>query len=128
MRAIFFQVSGQVIEVKTPLTHRDYSNLISQEDSNHFLVYKTRRCFLYRNQYFQLDIYKDPCHDRCRVSKRLRGFGSKCSASVDFENILNFSISRLIINSSHCYSIRSNLKKMGPLQVCLPVFQGIHRN
>jgi hypothetical protein len=60
------QVSGQVIEVKTPLTHRDYSNLISQEDSNHFLVYKTRRCFLYRNQYFQLDIYKDPCHDRCR--------------------------------------------------------------
>lgn len=60
------QVSGQVIEVKTPLTHRDYSNLIPQEDANHFLVYKTRRCFLYRNQYFQLDIYKDPCHDRCR--------------------------------------------------------------
>ena len=86
--------------MKTPLTHRDYSNLISQEDSNHFLVYKTRRCFLYRNQYFQLDIYKDPCHDRCRVSKRLRGFGSKCFASVDFENILDFSFkSRLIINS-----------------------------
>jgi len=60
------QVSGQVIEVKTPLTHRDYSNLIPQEDANHFLVFKTRRCFLYRNQYFQLDIYKEPCHDRCR--------------------------------------------------------------
>ena len=29
---------------------------------------------------------------------------------------------------SHCYSIRSNLKKMGPLQFCLPVFLGIHRN
>ena len=28
----------------------------------------------------------------------------------------------------HCYSIRSNLKKMGPLQFCLPVFLGIHRN
>lgn len=59
------QVSGQVIEVKTPLSHRDYSNLISQEDANHFLVYKTRRCFLYLNQYFQLDIYKEPCHERC---------------------------------------------------------------
>jgi len=59
------QVSGQVIEVKTPLSHRDYSNLISQEDPNHFLVFKTRRCFLYHNQYFQLDIYKEPCHDRC---------------------------------------------------------------
>jgi len=60
------QVSGQVIEVKTPLSHRDYSNLISQEDGNHFLVYKTRRCFLYQNQYFQLDIYKEPCHERCK--------------------------------------------------------------
>ena len=29
---------------------------------------------------------------------------------------------------SHCYSIRSNLKKMGPLQFCHPVFLGIHRN
>ena len=28
----------------------------------------------------------------------------------------------------HCYSIRLNLKKMGPLQFCLPVFLGIHRN
>ena len=28
----------------------------------------------------------------------------------------------------HCYSIRSNLKKMGPFQFCLQVFLGIHRN
>ena len=39
----------------------------------------------------------------------------------------------LMLNSgtgaeSHCYSIRSNLKKMDPLQFCLPVFLGIHRN
>ena len=27
-------------------------------------------------------------------------------------------------NGPHCYSIRSNLKKMGPLQFCLPVFLG----
>jgi len=60
------QVSGQVIEVKTPLTHRDYSHLLDQEDNQHFTIYKTRRCFLYNNQYFQLDIYKEPCHPRCR--------------------------------------------------------------
>jgi len=60
------QVSGQVIEVKTPLTHRDYSHLLDQEDSQHFTIYKTRRCFLYNNQYFQLDIYKEPCHPRCK--------------------------------------------------------------
>ena len=28
----------------------------------------------------------------------------------------------------HCYFTRLNLKKMGPLQFCLPVFLGIHRN
>ena len=29
---------------------------------------------------------------------------------------------------THCYSIRSNLKKMGPLQFCLPALLKIHRN
>merc|ERR1712183_529567 len=29
-------------------------------------VNKTRRCFMYNNQYFQLDIYKEPCHPRCK--------------------------------------------------------------
>ena len=58
------QVSGAVIELKKQLTHRDYSTLITQEDTNHFPIFKIRRCFLYENQYFQLDIYKDPCHDR----------------------------------------------------------------
>jgi len=60
------QVSGQVIEVKTPLTHRDYTHLVDQLDPLHFTVNKIRRCFLYNNQYFQLDIYKDPCHPRCK--------------------------------------------------------------
>jgi len=60
------QVSGQVIEVKTPLTHRDYGHLLDQQDALHFTVNKIRRCFLYNNQYFQLDIYKEPCHPRCK--------------------------------------------------------------
>jgi len=60
------QVSGQVIEVKTPLTHRDYTHLLEQQDPLHFTVNKIRRCFLFNNQYFQLDIYKDPCHPRCK--------------------------------------------------------------
>jgi len=60
------QVSGQVIEVKTPLTHRDYTHLLDQQDPLHLTVNKIRRCFLYNNQYFQLDIYKEPCHPRCR--------------------------------------------------------------
>merc|ERR1712038_176176 len=60
------QVGGQIIEVKTPINHREYSHLLDQQDSGHLTVNKIRRCFMYNNQYFQLDIYKEPCHPRCR--------------------------------------------------------------
>jgi len=58
-------VSGQVIEVKTPLNHRDYSTLLAQRDAHHYSVHTTRRCFMWENQYFQMDIYRKPCHGRC---------------------------------------------------------------
>ncbi|XP_021699713.1 TRPL translocation defect protein 14 isoform X2 [Aedes aegypti] len=57
---------GQSIEVKTQLTHRDYLNMLTQRDDAHFTIYKKRRCFLVNNQYFQMDIYKDPGHPRCK--------------------------------------------------------------
>ena len=69
---LMIQVGLQTIEVKTQLTHRDYTNLLSQENPNHFPVFKTRRCFMYKNQYFQLDIYKEPSHRRCKVRDRER--------------------------------------------------------
>ncbi|XP_073845771.1 TRPL translocation defect 14 isoform X3 [Musca autumnalis] len=60
-------VHGQSrIEVKTQLTQRDYINLLAQRDDAHFTIYKKRRCFLVNNQYFQLDIYKEPSHPRCK--------------------------------------------------------------
>lgn len=57
---------GQSIEVKTQLTHRDYLNMLTQRDDSHFTIYKKRRCFLVNNQYFQMDIYKEPSHPRCK--------------------------------------------------------------
>ncbi|XP_066995754.1 TRPL translocation defect protein 14 [Anabrus simplex] len=60
------KIHNQVVEVKTQLTHRDYLNILSQRDDSHFTIYKKRRCFLVNNQYFQLDIYKEPCHPRCK--------------------------------------------------------------
>ncbi|XP_063702658.1 TRPL translocation defect protein 14 isoform X2 [Culicoides brevitarsis] len=57
---------GQSIEVKTQLTHRDYLNILSQRDDAHFTIFKKRRCFLVNNQYFQLDIYQEPSHPRCK--------------------------------------------------------------
>ncbi|XP_074106267.1 TRPL translocation defect 14 isoform X2 [Cotesia typhae] len=60
------KMCGQVVEVKTPLTHRDYLNMLAQRDDAHFIIFKRRRCFLINNQYFQLDIYREPGHPRCR--------------------------------------------------------------
>ncbi|CAG9815379.1 unnamed protein product [Phaedon cochleariae] len=60
------QPGGQVIEVKTQIGHRDYINLLTQKDNSHFTIYKRRRCFIHNNQYFQLDIYEQPSHPRCR--------------------------------------------------------------
>lgn len=62
---------GQVIEVKTQLTQRDYLNMVSQRDEAHFPIFKKRRCFIYKNQYFQLDIYREPCHPRWVASTTL---------------------------------------------------------
>lgn len=57
-------VNNQSVEVKTQLTHRDYMNLLAQRDDAHFTIFKKRRCLLVNNQYFQLDIYKEPSHPR----------------------------------------------------------------
>lgn len=57
---------GQSIEVKTQLTQRDYLNMLAQKDDAHFTIFKKRRCFLVNNQYFQMDIYQEPSHPRCR--------------------------------------------------------------
>uniref|UniRef100_T1GG27 Uncharacterized protein n=1 Tax=Megaselia scalaris TaxID=36166 RepID=T1GG27_MEGSC len=68
---------GQSVEVKTQLTHRDYINLLNQRDNAHFTIYKKRRCFLVNQQYFQLDIYKEPSHPRYPKFKALEYFVPK---------------------------------------------------
>ncbi|KAL5287525.1 unc-132 family protein [Megaselia abdita] len=67
---------GQSVEVKTQLTHRDYINLLNQRDNAHFTIYKKRRCFLVNQQYFQLDIYKEPSHPRCKGLVLLETYSS----------------------------------------------------
>lgn len=58
-------VNSQVIELRRQITHRDYINMLAQRNDSHYTVYKLRRCFLWGNMYFQMDIYKKPCHPRC---------------------------------------------------------------
>lgn len=34
--------------------------MLAQRDDSHFTVYKSRRCFLWDNTYYQMDTYKSP--------------------------------------------------------------------
>ena len=52
------ECKGQAIEVKTPLSKKDYEYLLNHVDEKRLPVYKTRRCFVYNNQQYQLDIYR----------------------------------------------------------------------
>ncbi|XP_043282470.1 TRPL translocation defect protein 14 isoform X2 [Venturia canescens] len=80
------KMCGQVVEVKTQLTHRDYLNMLAQRDDSHFTIFKRRRCFLINNQYFQLDIYREPGHPRCRGLMLLETYTAL--AGQDLINIL----------------------------------------
>ncbi|RLU27515.1 hypothetical protein DMN91_001319 [Ooceraea biroi] len=80
------KMCGQVIEVKTQLTHRDYLNMLTQCDDSHFTIFKRRRCFLINNQYFQLDIYIKPAHPRCRGLMLLETYTAL--SGDDLKNIL----------------------------------------
>ena len=56
-----------------------------------------------------------PCHSRLHYTIANKYWKQTLSRSIDYF-------------STHCYFARLNLKKMGSLQFCLPVFLGIHRN
>merc|ERR1712112_788888 len=60
------ELQGQTVEVKQPVSQRDYANLLAHRDDSHLPIFKTRRSFLYENQQYQLDIYRSPCHSRCQ--------------------------------------------------------------
>lgn len=77
------EIQGQVVEVKNPISMRDYSNLLAHRDDNHLPIFKTRRCFLYGNQQYSLDIYRDPCHPRCRGLILLQTFTALSDEEVE---------------------------------------------
>ena len=40
--------------------------LLKTVDSNHYTIYKLRRCFEWKHHYYQLDMYEEPCNPMCR--------------------------------------------------------------
>ncbi|XP_046576813.1 TRPL translocation defect protein 14-like [Haliotis rubra] len=60
------EINKQSVELRMPISAKDYEILLAQRDDKHATVYKKRHCFLYQNQYFQLDVYDEPCPEKCR--------------------------------------------------------------
>jgi len=53
-------------ELKQAISRRDYIILLAQKDQRRSSIYKKRRCFIWNNHYYQLDVYLEPCQTKCR--------------------------------------------------------------
>jgi len=82
--------AGQIVEVKSSLSKKEYENLLVHADPRHLPVYKTRRCFLFNNQQYQLDIYRDPCHPRCHGLILLETFTTELSSADVINRLPSF--------------------------------------
>ncbi|CAL1545530.1 unnamed protein product, partial [Lymnaea stagnalis] len=58
------EINDQSVELRMPISEKDYEILLAQRDDQHYTIFKIRRCFLWNNKYFQLDIYQDPAPPR----------------------------------------------------------------
>ncbi|KAJ7377283.1 hypothetical protein OS493_030094 [Desmophyllum pertusum] len=67
----------------------DVKILCSQLDHTRHSVYKTRRCFLWKNQYYQLDIYNEPCHPRCKGLLILETYTTKFGDDMERPDFLD---------------------------------------
>lgn len=54
---------GQRVEVERVISPQEYVNLLPYADPKRDTIKKTRFCFLYEDQYFELDQYKTPITD-----------------------------------------------------------------
>jgi CYTH domain-containing protein len=54
-----FLSGGKNIERERMISSREYLNLITLADPEKEAIKKTRICFLYENQYFELDVFQD---------------------------------------------------------------------
>ena len=51
---------GQRVETRRNLTFREFEALRAQADPTRLPVVKRRRCFLYKDRYYQIDVYRQP--------------------------------------------------------------------
>ncbi|CAK9293068.1 unnamed protein product [Gordionus sp. m RMFG-2023] len=83
------EIKGQAIEIKRQIDAREYSYLLqSQRDRSHFTIYKTRRCFLYDNHYYRLDVYQKRSPKSCKGLVLLETYTTKPTSQLKLPNFL----------------------------------------
>lgn len=56
----------QQIEKRTQINTAQYAILSNTIDKTHLTIYLRRRCFLWNNRYYRLDIFEEPCNPCCK--------------------------------------------------------------
>jgi CYTH domain-containing protein len=49
---------GSRAEYEHPISAQEYAGLLRRRDPSRDTIYKKRHCFLYNNQYFELDVFQ----------------------------------------------------------------------
>lgn len=76
---------NQVVETRTQIDRREYAILEKTKSPSQWTIYQTRRCFIWKNTYYRIDIYEEPCNARCRGLILL---STRASAGISLPNFL----------------------------------------
>ncbi|XP_028396886.1 TRPL translocation defect protein 14-like [Dendronephthya gigantea] len=81
-------VKDQTVERRKIISSRDYEMFLQQRDPTRKSVVKRRTCFLWQNQYFQLDSYCQPCNERCKGLIILETYTTNRSSDLPLPDFL----------------------------------------
>lgn len=82
------EISNEMVELRMVITNKDYKNLYAQRDERHLSIHKLRRCFLWNNQYFHLDMFQDTCPPECRGLTLLETYTTKTGVELQLPDFL----------------------------------------
>ncbi|XP_046840269.1 TRPL translocation defect protein 14-like [Xenia sp. Carnegie-2017] len=81
-------IDEQIVERRKIISSEEYELLLQQRDPSRHSLTKKRTCFLWHNQYFQLDVFCQPTSERCKGLIFLETFTTKKGADLQLPNFL----------------------------------------
>lgn len=84
-------INDESPEVRTQIGVREYEMLLAQRDTSRQSILKKRRCFLWNNLYFQLDVYDESCPAKCKGLMILETFTTLTGDELPLPSFLEIS-------------------------------------